>query len=66
LCQRFGSAPVIRTEIARLEAKKVLILRPNSTDSRIIEIWPTERTVTWVLTGVPKIGSAIKALFSDL
>jgi hypothetical protein len=66
LCKRFGSAPVIRTEIARLEAKKVLVLRSNPTDSRMIEVWPTERTVAWVLRGVPKIAGAIKGLFADL
>jgi hypothetical protein len=62
LCRRFASAPAIRTEIDRLKAKRVVTLRRSATDLRVIEVWPTLRTVTWYRTHIPELRSKIREL----
>jgi hypothetical protein len=55
LCARFASPPAIRTEISRLEGRKVLILQNSAEDRRAIEVWPTQRTIEWYKRHIPEI-----------
>jgi hypothetical protein len=66
LCARFASPPAIRTEIGRLEARKVLTLQPNKQDRRSIEVWPTQRIIWWYKDNIPDLKKKLLVLFNGL
>lgn len=66
LCARFASPPAVRTEISRLEGRKVLVLQPNPEDRRIIEVWPTQRIINWYKVNIPDLKARIRRLFNEI
>jgi hypothetical protein len=66
LCARLASPPAIRTEIGRLESRKVLILQPSPDDRRAMEVWPTQRIINWYKVNVPDLKDKILGLFNGM
>ena len=66
LCARFASPPAVRTEIGRMESRKVLILQPNKADRRSTEVWPTERIIRWYKDNIPELRRKLFRLFNEL
>lgn len=66
LCARFASPPAVRTEIGRLEGRRILVLQPNEHDRRVIEVWPTERIIAWCRDTIPDLKQKVLVLFKEL
>ena len=66
LCARFASPPAIRTEIGRLEGRKVLVLQPHPEDRRATAVWPTERSIRWFKANIPDLKRRLLRIFNEL